>query len=388
MENTIAIIAVGYNRVSSISRLLNSLEAAKYEEDNIPLIISIDKSDTAVVEDFADAFQWTHGRKIVDKHEINLGLRNHMMSLRKWFDYYDALIVLEDDIVVSPLFYSYVQQCYDKYSSYDDIAGFSLYNFNVNYQTAEIFTPLKNEYDVYFMNCAMSWGEVWMKKQWMDFYQWYIEHQEFTYADNIPQAICKWPKSSWLKYHTRYCIETNKYFVYPYVSFSTNNSDAGIHNNGVCPYLFQTILQMGESMKLRFPDSDKQAIVYDGFFENKGLYEYLSLKEEECCIDLNAQKNNREQKRFWLTTKKCDYKIIKSYALTFRPIEMNIFMNTIGEEIFLYDTTIEEVNLSQKQYSELLYRHCIANIVIFVRKYGFQKVLRDFLKMLKLKLVG
>ena len=43
MEN-IAIVTVAYNRVKSLSRLLNSLLCA--DIDNAPLIISIDKSNT------------------------------------------------------------------------------------------------------------------------------------------------------------------------------------------------------------------------------------------------------------------------------------------------------------------------------------------------------
>ena len=51
MEN-IAIVTVAYNRVKSLSRLLNSLLCA--DIDNAPLIISIDKSNTNEVERYAN----------------------------------------------------------------------------------------------------------------------------------------------------------------------------------------------------------------------------------------------------------------------------------------------------------------------------------------------
>ena len=57
--NNIAIVAVAYNRVSSLNRLLNSLLKANLTE--APLIISIDKSDTNIVEEFADTFTWSVG---------------------------------------------------------------------------------------------------------------------------------------------------------------------------------------------------------------------------------------------------------------------------------------------------------------------------------------
>lgn len=57
MEN-IAIVTVAYNRVKSLSRLLNSLLCA--DIDNAPLIISIDKSNTNEVERYANDFIWPY----------------------------------------------------------------------------------------------------------------------------------------------------------------------------------------------------------------------------------------------------------------------------------------------------------------------------------------
>ena len=53
--NKIAIIAVTYNRIDSLTRLLKSLENAEYGDERPTLIISIDKSKTDAVEKFADA---------------------------------------------------------------------------------------------------------------------------------------------------------------------------------------------------------------------------------------------------------------------------------------------------------------------------------------------
>ena len=49
---------------------------------------------------YADSYEWKHGNKIVDKHETNLGLRDHMLSLGKWFEFFDAIIVLEGGEIV------------------------------------------------------------------------------------------------------------------------------------------------------------------------------------------------------------------------------------------------------------------------------------------------
>ena len=379
----IAIVTVGYNRVDSLSRLLASLNNANYSNDEVTLVISVDKSNTNIVEEFADSFLWKYGKKIVDKHNENLGLREHMLSLTKWFEYFDALVVLEDDVFVSPNFYSYVKQTTKQYYNDDKIAGISLYSYSLNYHTSELFVPYKKEHDVYFMNCAMSWGQVWMKNQWLAFVDWYKTHIDFPDLIHLPKTICNWPKSSWLKYHTRYCIEQNKFFVYPYIGYSTNCGALGTHNRkGDSSY--QIPLQMGNIKELNLPKLGEDSVCYDGFFENIALYSILGLPSNTCCIDLNGAKNNRENKRYWLTTNCLNFKVLKSYGLDFKPIEQNVMMNHRGESIFLYDTNVVEKHVKSKKYqNKLIYCYNMSNAIPFLRKYGIKNLIKDFIEKIR-----
>lgn len=57
-------VVIAYNRTTSLKRLLMSLDDACYDgEENVQLVISIDKSNTDKVERFADEFVWKHGEK-------------------------------------------------------------------------------------------------------------------------------------------------------------------------------------------------------------------------------------------------------------------------------------------------------------------------------------
>lgn len=376
----IAIVAVAYNRVDSLSRLLESVSKAYYDDDNVSLVISVDKSKTDTVECFADDFQWNHGPKIVDKHEKNLGLRPHMMSLGKWFDKFDAIIVLEDDLIVARSFYLYAKQTVEKYHSDDNIAGISLYSQMLNAQSLTLFNPEKTYFDVFFMNRAMSWGEVWMKDSWLKFYDWYQTHQDFpVQLPHLPKNVIKWDSRSWLKYHMRYCIEQNKYFVHPYTSYSTNSSDAGEHSKSSSSN-FQVSLQQGYAGTLNLPNFSECEVRYDGFFENKTLYSKLELSESEVCIDLNGGKSNREHRRFWLTCEVHNYKIIKSYALSLRPIEQNVLDDLSGNDIFLYDTSVVENNpFKGKNASPLMYSLRYDSMATIIHKYGFCKTIKSVL---------
>ena len=330
----IAICCITYNRCKSLKRLLHSLEAACYNV-TVPLYISIDKSDTNDVEKYADLYQWKFGPKIVIKHKENLGLRRHILSCGDLLDDVDALIVLEDDITVSPAFFVYAQQCVERYFDDDSIAGISLYGWSMNSHNFTPFTPIRTDSDVYLMQLAQSWGEVWMKKQWKDFISWYhTPESKFNESKHLPRSICYWSEKSWLKYHIKYCIEKNKYFVYPYVSLSTNHSEIGEHNKQN-----NTLFEVPLLRDVKYAFNLNPAVKYDAYFENENLYEVLGIERNDLCIDLNGNKGNREKKRYWLSMRKTGYKPVQSYGLESKPIEVNIIDNVEGNSIFLYDTT-------------------------------------------------
>lgn len=339
MEKRIAVCAVCYNRKDSLARLLGSLDKAYYPSA-VTLIISVDKSDTTVVEEYADAFTWRHGEKRVVKHEENLGLRKHMLSLGRYFEEFDALIVLEDDVTVVPSFFTFAQACVEKYYDDDRIAGISLYSFSSNYQTYLPFMPVKSQWDVYFMNCAQSWGEVWMKSSWQAFKAWYDACTDDFNADRLPRCLGEWPRSSWLKYHTRYCIEEDKLFVYPYYSLSTNNADPGENHHGGADTFFQATLLAGEQQEFRLPDGTvRAAVCYDGFFQARFLGCSLGIADEELCVDLFSEKPAGLFRRYVLSNRLLPYKVVRAFALQLRPVEMNIICGREGSELFLYDTT-------------------------------------------------
>lgn len=352
IQHKIALVAVAYKRIDCLRRLLVSLENACYTEP-VTLIISVDKSDTDIVARFAQEYNWPHGDKRTVLHPRNLGLRNHMLSLGQHFSQFDALVILEDDISVSPAFYTYVKACLSRYSTDGDIAGISLYSHSVCNQNGYPFVPAKTQYDVYFMNYAASWGQVWMKKQWEAFYQWYLSHDEEFNLNHLPSCINRWPKTSWLKYHIRYCIEMHKYFVYPYSSYSTSNCDPGIHYN-YSDTLYQSVLQISPQAEFRLPVLAESIVKYDGFFEPTYLSSYLAVEEKDLCVDFYGQKHPSLYRRYLLSTQCLPFRVVRAFALELRPIEMNIIQERDGQGIWLYDTfetgTSPVADLYQKYY--------------------------------------
>lgn len=332
----LAICIICYNRPDSLKRVLSSVQQGYFGQDKVDLIISIDYSGSGEVEQVAKSFEWHHGEKKIIAYTENLGLRQHVLKCGDLTSGYDGLIVLEDDIYVAPSFYLYAKTCVEKFSEDNHIAGISLYSFAINYHNMLPFTPLHSDSDVYLMQNAQSWGQVWMPKQWAMFKEWYSKNSDnFPEMPHLPRSICRWERS-WLKYHTRYCIEQNKYFIYPYVSLSTCFSDAGEHTN-LQSTLIQVPLLNGDKKQYCLNPTVK----YDAFFENEDLHHVLGISDpEDLCIDIYGEKQNREKRRYLLTRNREDYKVIRTFGILFKPQDANILNSTPGSDIFLYDTTV------------------------------------------------
>lgn len=343
MDN-IAIVIVAYNRPDSIKRLLNSLKSANYYNHKVSLIISIDKSEVSEVVQIAEEFQWAFGEKIIIAHKENLGLRKHVISCGQLSKNYEAIIVLEDDIYVSPNFFKYVVETVKKYDHEEKVAGISLYSHQWNVNINRPFQPQYSEYDAYFLKFAQSWGQVWTKRMWSEFYDWYNKSSDSLISNtNVPERIRKWPETSWLKYFIGYIVETDKYFVYPYESLSTNFTDSGTHHLQSTT-TYQVPINWKGKKTYNLPSFSGDSLTYDVFFELERIGHLLGINDSELCVDLYGNKHNFEKKRFWLTTIQAPYKIVKSYALQLRPQEMNVTANIEGNEIYLYDTFSKSQN--------------------------------------------
>ena len=353
-----AIVVVAYNRAKSLKRILYSISKGNYSNlNNIELIISIDRGNNDDVLNVANEFIWEYGTKTVIYQESNLGLRAHILKCGALTKKYGSIILLEDDLYVSPEFYKYACQALEFSVNKEYIGGISLYNHKINVLVNEPFTPNEDGYDNWYFQLASSWGQAWSETQWDMFIEWYEDNKNRKLnSNNFPEYISNWPETSWLKYYTKYLVENDRYFLYPKVSFSTNFSDKGTHV-GTDNTDFQVPLQMDTLRKYKFSKLSESNSLYDVYFENKMLAKHLDIKNEDICIDLYGYKTINDE-RFYLTRKILDYKILKSYGCCFRPHDINIIFSMNGEDFFLYDTQktdINNINKKEKEFRKLRY---------------------------------
>ncbi len=386
----IGIIAVGYNRVASYRRLIDSLCMADYGDDRADLILSIDHSDSRDVLEYAKSVSWDHGEKIIRYFEDHQGLKKHILQCGDYLRQgYDAVVVLEDDIMVSPAFYHYTRQCVAEYRDEEEIAGISLYSHLMNVHCLYPFQPHSSAYDVYFMQFAQSWGQIWMKKQWNSFLTWIEEHgTQFPMTPEIPPSLGSWGEDSWLKYHIRYCIETGHYFVYPYNSLTTCFAEVGTHS--IVKDLRTQVPMQLVPVVYRLPAAGAaDAVYYDAFFERQRKEGALpgadfftddSIAPGELTVDLYGQKSAQDGlTHYLLTDRHLPFRPIRSFGRELRPQEDNVTFGIEGNDLFLYDMQNKTVGRTGSGFSgshsgerspsvaDCLKRHGIRKFIYFFR---------------------
>lgn len=381
------IVAIGYNRSFTLERLLTRLNQVDYHNDDVLLIISIDKSDADDVYRAADAFQWKHGQCIRKYHKMNMGLRNHILQCGSYIDEYDldALAVFEDDIYPSIGFYNYMRQAVQYYQDSKQIAGISLYTFLWNAAAQLPFQPAYSEYDTFFIQYAQSWGQIWLRNQWREFMGWYEIYQgKLSELSGIPDNVCDWPETSWLKYHIAYCVNQHKYFVYPYVALSTCFNEAGTHTKQHCN-IFQVPLVEDANKKYSFQPAEMVKVSYDVYFEREQVAEWLGMRSNELQIDLYGQKKKNDERRYWLTTQKYPYKVEKAFRFEMRPHEMNVLEKIPGDDIVLYDTqepSKDSLRVPEIDQKMVYYFRIIRSKVWFI-KYGLVNGIKKLMAVIQ-----
>ena len=373
------IVVVGFNRPNSLKRLLCSIDKAKYPEYPIRLIISLDGGDNDAVTQTAYDFQWRYGEKEIKCYKERLGLKRHIVSCGDLTAQYEAVIILEDDMFVSPYFYYFAIEALKFYSGDDRISGISLYSHSYN-ETAKLpFYPVKDDSDVFFMQLPSSWGQVWTKQQWNDFKKWLDNGVALTKRDNLPDNVIKWSESSWKKLFFKYLYDTNKYFVYPRSSFCTNFSEKGIHM-GEPLNTYQVILQLSKSFDYRFKKLDESLAVYDAYCEL--LPEILNifgkkLKNFNYEVDLYGTKDVNKIKRAYILTIRKSKSPIFTYSCQLKPKEMNIICDVNGEDIVLSkkgDVIASKLKIHSKEFEYYYEKKGIKELFIILFHRIFEKV--------------
>jgi len=123
-----------YNRPHSLVRLLESLSRSHYLGHRVDLLISVDLNRDGLVHSetlrAAKSYEWPHGKLTVRLRERHYGLAEQWIHAipedRLKQDNGTVLLILEDDIEVSPFFFKWLLKAHAAYGTREDVSGFTL----------------------------------------------------------------------------------------------------------------------------------------------------------------------------------------------------------------------------------------------------------------------
>jgi hypothetical protein len=352
MKYTPAIVVVAFNRPDSLKRLLSSLTNSKKAE-GARLIISIDNNEpeNLPVVEIARNFQWPFGEKEVIYQPVRLGLRKHILQCGDLSQKYGSVIILEDDLYVSPYFYDFAVQALEYYETDEHIGGISLYHHVDEDMTELPFSPIKDDSDVYFIQFPSSWGQAWSESQWNKFRGWYDGNPDISKIRISPQVL-SWRESSWKKYFNAYLVDADKYFVFPRVSLTTNFNDKGTHKVLDINHNGQSPLRITDT-NYRFKHCSDSHCKYDAHFElsEKSVLHFCpDLANYSFELDLYGIKNLEQITVPYIITIRPSRSYIKGYQRALKPHEMNIILNLPGKDIRLCKK--EDVRTNDQSYQK------------------------------------
>ncbi len=271
-----AVVIPAYKRTEPLRRLLDSV--IKNDQKRIEkIIISLDGGYEPKVGEIAKFFSNIDSRVEIIYQPHNLGLRDHLLKCLGLCSVYECVVVLEDDLIVSPGFFNLCEFYAGSLGVNDDYVGASLYAYQYNEFADQPFSYdnwLAS--DFYSMLVPSSWGTVVHKNSWSAFENWLKCHNRvFPFVDDrMPEVVQRWPASSWKKLLFAYMIEKQKFFLFYKSSACTNcGSPSGTHMK-TPTNLYQVSLMpiLNDVLEFEFNSDIYSLPVYDSHMEPSASY--------------------------------------------------------------------------------------------------------------------
>ena len=336
-----------YDRPRSLGRLLDSLATVVPGEEPWELVLSCEGDAPPEVRCLAADFAWPHGPKRVVHQPEHLGLREHLLWCGDQVLGREAVVVLEDDLFISPHLLTFAEAALARYAGESSLAGISLYAPSFSETTRLPFLPADDGYDAYCLAVPSSWGEIWWPEAWSAFRAWYRDvGVRDSAALPLPPNVERWSGQSWKKQVFAWMMETGRTFLYPRLSLTTNFGEPGVHCRG--SHAFQVSLQ-AEPREYRLPPLEARALVrYDAHGEREPdtLRRVLGLGEDQpLIVDLHGEKvlGGDEVGSWCLTAKQLSSPPLASFGRRLKPIETNVLAGIPGDDLRLHRLTAADI---------------------------------------------
>ncbi|KAF7722611.1 hypothetical protein EC973_002924 [Apophysomyces ossiformis] len=247
------LVVITDRRPHALARLLQSLSRSHLLGDKVDLTIRMEQSADSATRSLVNNFAWSHGTKEV-RHRIKKG--GLMPAIvESWYpkSKHDYAVILEDDVEVSPFFYTWAKYSILQYRYSGNVNasrlmyGVSMYaprNLELLPQGRRPWSAekaLSSRYPPhmpYVSQVPCSWGAVYFPEHWREFHAYLtvrLEDEKTEHQLNItvPRSRSVRWKKSWKKYFIELVYLRAYVMLYPnfqrFESFSTNHLEFGTH---------------------------------------------------------------------------------------------------------------------------------------------------------------
>lgn len=175
------VLLFAYKRLDTLKKTVTALQSNVLAKDSHLFIFSdaaknID--DISIVNDVRNYISTISGFANVHiiESKNNKGLANSIIQgVSEVLRTYENVIVLEDDLITTPNFLSFMNLALEKYKSNQKVYSISGYSFNLG-------NKVNNHFDSYFINRGWSWGWATWKDRWQRV-DWNVEDYNTFKAD-------------------------------------------------------------------------------------------------------------------------------------------------------------------------------------------------------------
>lgn len=327
-----AIVIAAHDRPHELERLLVSVLAADIAPDT-SLIISIDGGGRhqKAVRSVADSVEWPHGPFTVVEH-AHLGLVDHFLACGDLTEQHDAVVLLEDDLIVGPAFHRWASAALTHCHDDDRIAGVSLAApFFDGYRHLP-FEPVLDGSDGLFAQVPWYDGMAWTTRMWRDFRTHQVDP-----ATPIHRAFASLAADEWFPDAVRYLVATNRHYLLPRNAHVTNSGAAGTHFSTNTNY-FQVPLTLRTNTDWRLATFDESLAIYDDHLElAPHVVQQLvpELAQMDLTIDLLATRDLTQCTTDFVLTTRQATTTERSWGASLHPLVANLVHSIDGADITL-----------------------------------------------------
>lgn len=319
----ILIAILGFNRPDALRGLLSSVSGLQIPSGvSVDLLLSLDGGGDPECAGVIKSFSWPWGKLDRVLWPENLGLREHVLRSGDRVVDYDALVMLEDDLLVSPVLLQHVARVVATAGKWPEVRQLALYTPAVNEFYQLPFQPVPNA-GGWYARVPCSWGQCWTPDQWSLFRTWLAANPGCPILEKMEHPAASWSDQSWKKSFFEFLLNTKGWVHYPKESLTTNRGLPGEHFVAEAVF-FKVAMALAADQTNPTPPDDCLAL-YDAWLEPLATTLGLtSHRPEDIDVDLVGRKPLAAcEGRFLLTSRGCNT-ALQEFDDDLYPAELNI----------------------------------------------------------------